>query len=172
MFDPQVVVLDAQFCDEQLEPTLLHERTRRERLRLVLLDDAVHDTHVRTALRLGAAGYWTKQESFIEIADRIQRVAIGETVYCPHVASRLVSDENGLRLAPPDASSRFHQLTPREFELLPHLARGLTVKQVASLMSLSPSTVDNHKSRIMKKLNVHKTAELTRIAIREGLITT
>ncbi len=172
MFDPQVVMLNAHFCDEHLEQTLMLDRTRRNRLRLVLLDDMVHDIHVRASLRLKAAGYWTKQESFVEIAERIQRVAAGETVFCPAVANRLMPDAGGLRFAPPAASIRFQTLTPREFELLPHLARGLSVKQVASLMSLSPSTVDNHKSRIMKKLNVHKTAELTRIAIREGFITT
>jgi DNA-binding NarL/FixJ family response regulator len=172
MFDPHVVLLDAHLCDEHLEQSLLIEQARRDRLRLVLLDDTVHDVRVRAALRLGAAGYWTKQESFAEIAERIQRVAAGETVFCPAVASRLVSEAGGLRLAPPAPSSRFQSLTRREFELLPHLARGLSVKQVASLMSLSPSTVDNHKSRIMKKLDVHKTAELTRIAIHEGVITT
>lgn len=172
MFDPQVAVLDAVFCDEPMGQTLLHLRARNTRLQIVLLDDAVHDMHVRAALRLGAAGYWTKQESFTEIVDRIERVAAGETVYCPEVANRLVNDADGPRLTTPVGTGQFQALTAREFELLPHLARGLTVKQVAGLLNISPSTVDNHKSRIMKKLNIHKAAELTRIAIREGIITT
>jgi DNA-binding NarL/FixJ family response regulator len=171
MYEPQVVLLDADFCDERLEQLWPQAQLSRPRLRLVLLDDTVHDARVKAAMRLGAAGYWTKQESFAEITDRISRIAAGETVYCPSVESRLINDGAGIRLAPA-ASNQFRALTAREFELLPHLARGLSVKQVASMMSLSPSTVDNHKSRIMKKLNVHKTAELTRIAIREGVIST
>lgn len=168
---PDILLLDAWFLNEQLEQTLLAEWARHERLRLVLLDDAVHDAHVWAALRLRAAGYWTKQESFTEIVARIERVAASETVFCPAVTRRLTGEGANLRLLPDPAATQFQGLTAREFELLPYLARGMSIKQVASLMRLSPSTVDNHKSRIMKKLNVHKTAELTRLAIREGLIT-
>lgn len=170
-YRPAVLLLDACFCDESMEQTLVAQRARYDLMRLVLLDDAVHDAHVLAALRLAASGYWTKQESFREIVARIQRVAAGETVFCPAVTGRLSGEGRNLRLLPNPGASQIQTLTAREFELLPYLARGMSVKQVASLMHLSPSTVDNHKARIMKKLNVHKTAELTRLAIREGLIT-
>jgi two-component system, NarL family, response regulator NreC len=169
-FKPNVLLLDVCFLNERTEQALLAERARCVRLRLVLLDDAVHDAHVWAALRLGASGYWTKQESFTEILARIQRVAASETVFCPAVSGRLTGEGENLRLMPDPEASQFQALTAREFELLPYLAQGLSIKQVASLLNLSPSTVDNHKSRIMKKLNVHKTTELTRLAIREGLI--
>lgn len=167
---PDILLFDACFLNEPVEQILVAERARRDGLRLVLLDDAVRDAHVWAALRLGASGYWTKQESFTEIVARIERVAARETVFCPAVTRRLTGEGANLKLLPDPAATQFQGLTAREFELLPYLARGLTIKQVASLMRLSPSTVDNHKSRIMKKLNVHKTAELTRLAIREGLI--
>jgi len=61
-------------------------------------------------------------------------------------------------------------LTPREMGVLKLIAQGNTVKHCAELLALAPSTVDNHKSRLMKKLGVHKSLDLTRLAIREGLV--
>lgn len=69
-----------------------------------------------------------------------------------------------------DLTTRLDQLTRRERQILPLVASGLTVRQVAEQLNLSPSTVDNHKARIMKKLGLHKVAELTRVAIRARLI--
>ena len=60
--------------------------------------------------------------------------------------------------------------TRLELEVFVHLAHGLSVKQCADRMELSPSTVDNHKSRLMKKLNIHKLVDLALLAFREGLV--
>ncbi|HEY5313151.1 MAG TPA: LuxR C-terminal-related transcriptional regulator, partial [Pirellulales bacterium] len=61
------------------------------------------------------------------------------------------------------------QLTRREFDVLLHIAQGYTVKQCAEALGISPSTADNHKSRLMRKLRVHKTVDLARLALRCGL---
>lgn len=61
-------------------------------------------------------------------------------------------------------------MTPREIEVLKLVALGHSVKDCAELLDLAPSTVDNHKARLMKKLGVHKALDLTRLAIREGLV--
>jgi DNA-binding CsgD family transcriptional regulator/nucleotide-binding universal stress UspA family protein len=63
-------------------------------------------------------------------------------------------------------------LTAREAEVLVYLAQGLTVKECARVLRLSPSTIDNHKSRMMRKLNLHRMVDLARIAVREGLLPT
>ena len=55
-------------------------------------------------------------------------------------------------------------------DVLVHLAQGYSVKQCAKALGIGTSTAGNHKSRLMKKLNVHKTVDLTRLAIREGLV--
>jgi DNA-binding NarL/FixJ family response regulator len=62
------------------------------------------------------------------------------------------------------------QLTARELQLLPYIARGLTVRQTAEIVHLSPKTVDVHKMNIMAKLGIHDRVTLARFAIREGLI--
>ena len=137
---------------------------------LVVLDEHVNDAHMREAQRIGAAGYCTKQQPFAELASVLRRIAGGETIFDAHAAHSKVRMTPGRRPSRRQFAPLFAQLTPRELEIAAHLARGLSVKQAAALLKLSPSTVDNHKGRIMKKLNVHKAAELTRLAIRAGLI--
>lgn len=61
-------------------------------------------------------------------------------------------------------------LTPREIEVLVYLAQGLSVKECARVMGRSPSTIDNHKTRLMRKLGMHRVVDLARFAVREGLI--
>jgi DNA-binding NarL/FixJ family response regulator len=66
--------------------------------------------------------------------------------------------------------SQLSRLTPRETEVMRLIATGNTVKDCAKILRLAQSTVDNHKTRLMKKLDVHKSSDLTRLAIRAGLI--
>lgn len=61
-------------------------------------------------------------------------------------------------------------LTPREIEVLVYLAQGLSVKECARVMKRSPSTIDNHKTRLMRKLNIHRVVDLARLAVREKLV--
>jgi DNA-binding NarL/FixJ family response regulator len=61
-------------------------------------------------------------------------------------------------------------LTPRETELFTLLAQGLTIKKCSERMGITVNTADNHKTRLMRKLGIHKTVELARLAVREGLI--
>jgi len=69
-----------------------------------------------------------------------------------------------------DQSSLHEVLTPREIEVLVYLAQGLSVKECARVMKRSPSTIDNHKTRLMRKLNIHRVVDLARLAVREKLI--
>jgi len=137
---------------------------------ILYLDDSVDHTHVSTTLRLGGSGYWTKHAEFKELADAVRRVAAGQLAFCPTVQKHLVRTLRGLRFQPVPEDSVVDKLTPREREVLVHLAGGLSVKQCAERMCLAKSTVDNHKSRLMKKLGVHKVVDLVRLAIREGLV--
>ena len=69
----------------------------------------------------------------------------------------------------PTSHSRGSTLSPRELEVLRYLAQGMAVKEVARVMHLSPKTVDNHKSNIMGKLDIHDRVALARFAFREGI---
>ena len=83
---------------------------------------------------------------------------------------RLRLTARGLRLKHTGDEPSLAQLTSRELQIMELLAMGYSVKQSADHLSLAESTIDNHKSRLMKKLDLHKTVELTHKAIKEGLV--
>ena len=137
---------------------------------LVLLDDSPVDSNVREALRIGAAGYLTKQQPFGQIDAALRQAARGDRVFAPEIARRLVMSAEGVRLPTANGEHPLACLTPRETDVLISLAQGSSVKQCAKTLGIGASTVGNHKSRLMKKLNVHKTVELVHLAVRAGIV--
>ena len=138
--------------------------------KIILLDDAPLDANVREALRMNAAGYLTKQQPFSQVENALRQAARGDRVFAPEIARRLVLSNDGVHLAVEKTDDPLSTLTPRETDVLIHLAQGYSVKQCAKLLGIGTSTVGNHKSRLMKKLDIHKTVELTRLAMRNSLI--
>lgn len=103
------------------------------------------------------------------VLNAIQTVVTGEFVYSQAFVGLFQWDPNlRQRLAKHD--SGVGALTPQQFRVLRHLAVGLSVKETARAMSLSHKAVDNHKYRLMHKLDIHDRVELARFAIREGLV--
>ena len=145
-------------------------RSSYPRTRIAILDNFLVAVHARQALKAGATGYFTRRESFQAIESGLQAVAAGERVFPVEIADSLANEPWKDEPALCATDSQLGLLSAREIEILRHLAEGLSVKESAEKLHLARSTVDNHKSRLMRKLNVHKSTDLTRIAIREGLI--
>jgi len=164
---PDILLLDAMFPAAASFGYARQIATRFPEVKIVFLDNEAREARLREALKLAPAGYWTRRNSAEQVAAWLRRVACGEVVFCSEVAERVKATNLGWQI---HGRSPFAALTNRERELLPHLARGLSVRQIAMLLERSPSTIDNHKARLMKKLGLHKIAELTRLAIREGFI--
>ncbi len=139
------------------------------RVVVVMLDDAPRDAHVREALRLGVGGYLTKQQPPEQIEAALRHAVSGMRVFAPEIACRVSLSGPEAFLAF-DHASPLSRLTPREMEVLVCLAEGQSVKQCAKSLGIGTSTAGNHKSRLMKKLSVHKSVELARFAIHQGLI--
>ena len=84
---------------------------------------------------------------------------------------RVITSSRGFPEAPDPVNGKsLANLTLRERQVMRMLAEGKSVRQCADALGLAPSTIDNHKSRLMKKLSVHRSSQLTLLAIREGLI--
>lgn len=141
---------------------------RSPRTRLLFVDQEVHPLHVHRSLHVGGAGYWTKHTPFDQLFQVVKRIATGQCCFCPEVREQLIHTKGRWRLKP---SSRIAaaKLTNRESQVMILLAEGLSVKQCAEQLRLSPHTVDNHKSRLMSKLGVHKMSELVRLAMSWGM---
>jgi len=123
---------------------------------------------IKGMLKAGASGYMLKDSAFKELIDAI-RVIVGDKIYIsPSVASIVMEDylENSTEK---DSSIR-SLLTSRELEVLQLLAEGKPTKQIALSLSLSIKTIESHRMRVMQKIDVSSIADLTRYAIREGII--
>jgi len=123
---------------------------------------------VAEMLRAGAHGYLLKRCAFEELIDAIRTVAKNETYLSPEIVGTVVKDYvHGMASPEP---SVFSVLSPREREVLQLLAEGRTTKQIALDLHVRPKTVETHRRQTMEKLDLFGVADLTRYAVREGLV--
>lgn len=117
--------------------------------------------------KAGASGYLLKDCEFDELVDAIRTVAAGKTYLAPSITDVVI--DNYVRNAPESEPGVFSTLTKREREVLQLVAEGKTTKQIGLCLYISPKTVEGHRLRFMKKLNIDNVAQLTKYAIQEGL---
>jgi two-component system, NarL family, response regulator NreC len=167
---PDVVLLDATLISHQDDQSDASFFEQFGQIPILLLDDSVNNGRLATILNAPRIGYLTRGAPFSELASGIHRLVNGERVFDAVAKSRLHQTPHGWQFRRDENGSHLATLTPREIEVLKLVAMGHSVKDCAELLDLAPSTVDNHKARLMKKLGVHKALDLTRFAIREGLV--
>ncbi len=125
--------------------------------------------YVGQMLRTGAAGYILKTAAFEELILAIQTVARGGTYLDPAVANIVVSCY--VRGESEETAPAFDSLTPREREVMQLFSEGYASKQIAGRLKVSVKTIDTHRYQVMRKLNLRGMADLTRLALREGIST-
>lgn len=167
---PDLVLLDMTMPDGGAFSALWAIRRQRPAVRAVLLDDTLRESRLHAARKLKAAGYFTQDDTFGSLLEGLRRVARGETALSAAAQSCLALGAATGRDGGPGVRPLVQRLTRRELEIAIHLSRGQTVRQCAAQLRISPNTVDNHKSRLMNKLGLHKLADLVRLAIREKLL--
>ena len=116
-------------------------------------------------LRHGASGYLQKETMPTELADAIRLVHKGRRYISPALGELLAAE-----LDHKDDRPLHESLSEREREVFMHLARGVTVGEIATLLSLSVKTVSTYRSRILEKMKIESNADLTYYAIKNGLI--
>jgi len=137
-------------------------------VRVLALTVVADDRHVMDALLAGACGYLLKEASIDQIVAGIKAAARGESMLSPRIASRLVG-----RLREPDETEPGlggAGLTPREYEVLELVARGMDNTEIAQELNLSQHTVKNHVSSILVKLQVENRIQAAVRAVRGGLL--
>jgi DNA-binding NarL/FixJ family response regulator len=143
----------------------LHKR--RPELKLLMLSMYDSEQFLFESLRAGASGYVLKSDADQDIVEAVRRTMRGQSFLYPSAVSTLVKDfvERG---RPDDA--QFDVLTPRELQVLKLIAEAYTSKQIAKELVISIKTVERHRQNILDKLGMSDRVELTRYAIRRGLI--
>lgn len=160
-----LVLLDISMPESSLPEMLQFIRDQHPTTRALVLSVHPEDQWAVRALRAGASGYLTKDHSPDQLLAAIRRVYRGGKYVSDTLAERLaVEAGQGFGQAPHE------RLSDREFEVLCALGSGITVKDAASKLGLSPKTVSTYRARILEKMNFSTGADLVRYAAQHGLI--
>ena len=164
--DPDVVLLDVHMPDGG-GVEVIHRAAsagRHPSFLALSVSDAAED--VIAVIRAGARGYVTKNIAPAELADAVRRVHDGDAVFSPRLAGFVLDAFAG---PAPEPETELDLLTPREREVLQHIARGYMYKEIALRLDISPKTVEAHVSSVLRKLQLSSRHELTRWAAERGL---
>jgi DNA-binding NarL/FixJ family response regulator len=143
----------------------LHKR--RPDLRLLMLSMYDSEQFLFESLKAGASGYVLKSDADHDIVEAIRQTMRGQSFLYPSAISTLVKDYVD-RGRPEE--EQFDILTPRELQVLKLIAEAYTSKEIAQELVISVKTVERHRQNILDKLGMNDRVELTRYAIRRGLI--
>ena len=166
---PDIVVIDIMM--PSLNGIDATRRIVRDRpgTKVLALSHHAERSRVEEMLKAGASGYLSKASSFQCVTSAIRTLAAGGLYLGPEVAGDAAGYVRGLlSSAPGDLAQPL--LTEKEREVLQNIAEGRTVKEIAVLLKVSVKTVETHKKNIMEKTGTTGVAELTKYALREGLI--
>jgi DNA-binding NarL/FixJ family response regulator len=136
---------------------------RKPGLRTLILSMYENDQFLFEALKAGASGYVLKSAADRDIVEACRAAMRGETFLYPSALSALATDVV-------HRSSELSPLTPREQQVLKLIAEAHQSKEIASMLSISLKTVERHRANILEKLGMRDRVELTRYAIRHGLV--
>jgi len=173
---PDVVLLDVHLPGGGGVEILRRLSTEAPDAKCLALSVSDDPEDVIAVIRAGARGYVTKTISPTELVEAIRRVQEGDAVFSPRLAGFVLdafaNDGSGSETAPavgaPDAE--LDQLTPREREVLRHIARGYLYKEIAQRLGISVKTVEAHVSAVLRKLQLSTRHELSRWAVERRLV--
>lgn len=140
-------------------------RTCGEEARIVMLTVSEAERDLLDAVAAGAVGYLVKSTPPDELRRALWRAAQGEPVFSPQLASLVLGEFRRLS----KASGPSEALSDREREVLQHVARGHTYKEIGEELHISPKTVENHVRNILDKLHLNRRQELVRFAVEHGI---
>jgi two-component system, NarL family, invasion response regulator UvrY len=161
---PDVVVMDLSMPGMGGIEAVRRLTARDKGARILALSAHEDTAHPKRVLKAGATGYLSKRGAPEALIDAVRTVAAGRMYLDAEIAHKLaMQDVTG-------AQNPVEALSEREFEVFIHLARGQSVNQIAETLHLSTSTVGTHLYNVKQKLGATNQAELTLIALRNGLI--
>jgi DNA-binding NarL/FixJ family response regulator len=168
---PDLVIVDISLPD-QSGIQLTHEiRSLLPETRILIVSMHSKIDYIAEAFQAGATGYVVKESASAGLVKGLEAISKGDyfldSSVSQHVVKKLM-ELPGKEAKITDAA--YGTLTPREQEVMRLLAEGLFTKEVAERLFISPKTVENHRTNIMNKLDLHSTIELIRYAARLGLI--
>lgn len=160
---PDVVVMDMSMPELDGVQATIEILKKVPEAAVLILSMYGEENYVRNALTAGARGYMLKNAMEVDLTAAVRAVAAGETFFGPGVVVPGEDESN--------ATDNYERLTQRERQVLQLIAEGHSNKEIAGLLNLSVNTVSVHRANLMEALNIHRTADLVRYAIKKGLVT-
>ena len=162
--DFDIVLLDISMPGRNGLDILKEIKIKKPKLPVLVLSIYPEDQYAVRVLKLGAAGYLTKESVPEELVAAIRKVSRGHKYVSNSLAEKLATD-----LAMNTEKSPHENLSDREYQVMSMIASGKRLKEVAEELSLSIKTISTYRSRIMEKMNMKNNAELIRYALQNGL---
>lgn len=166
---PNLIVMDIAM--PQLNGIDAADQILRQRpdTRIIILSMYADEEFLTRALSVGVKGYLLKDSAETDLVRAVRAVCSGKSFFSPAIAQALAEDYVR-QLQTKGVQDSFDLLTSREREILQLLAEGKSNKEVATILNLSPYTVETHRMHFMQKLNLHNTAEIVLYAVRKKII--
>ena len=165
---PDVLIMDIEMPGRDALAAIKDIKAVSPKTKVVILTAHCRDVFIDLAISNGVAGYLLKSASSSAIADALMRIAKGEVVFAKPVLSRMSQDDSG-RTGRSERSTRLSKLTPREFEVLRYIGKGLDNEQMARAMSLSKRTVERHLARLKESIGIRDRPALQNFAQEQQL---
>jgi DNA-binding NarL/FixJ family response regulator len=163
---PDVVIMDIGMSRlDGLEATRRIKK-KNQKVKVLVLTQHDNKEYILSAIKSGAAGYVHKRAVGSELVSAIRSVNRGNSFLYPSAATALIEDY----LRQEGGKDPYERLTAREREILKLIAEGHTSREIAEMLYLSLKTVLGHRTKVMKKLDVHNHTELIKYAVRKGLV--
>ena len=168
---PDLVIVDISLPDISGIDLARNIRSLLSKTRIMIVSMHSKIDYISEAFRAGATGYVVKESAAERLIQGLKAVSRGEYFLDSSLSHKVVKKlmefpEKEVKIT----DARYEALTPREQQVMRLLAEGISTKEIAEKLFISPKTVENHRASIMGKLNLHSTMELVRYAVRLGLI--
>jgi two-component system, NarL family, response regulator NreC len=167
--EPHIVILDIAMPRLNGVEATRQIARRLPDVRVLIVSMYSDDLYITQSLQAGAHGFILKDSADADLVRAVRDLAAGKSYFSPAV-SKVVLDDYVRHLADRGVTDRFDALSEREREVFQLIAEGHSNKDIASLLHVSPGTVETHRARIMEKLDVHSAAEIVLYAVRKGVI--
>jgi len=166
---PDVVVIDIGMPQLNGIDATAQILRRSPGSKVLILSMHEDEVYLVRALAAGVKGYLVKGSAFGDLPGAVRTVMGGKCFFSPSIAT-LLADEYTRQVQQKHLEDSYDLLTEREKEILQLLAEGKSNKEVATVLDVSPYTVETHRNHFMQKLNLHNTAEIVLYAVRKKLI--
>jgi two-component system, NarL family, response regulator NreC len=166
---PDIIIMDIAMPKLNGIEAVQQIERRVPAARMLVLSMYADEAYVTRAVRAGAHGYLLKDSADVDLIQAVISVSEGKSFFSPAVAKVLL-DEYVRQLAERGIADRYETLSEREREVFQLIAEGHSNKAVATLLHISPTTVETHRAHIMEKLDLHSTADIVLCAVRKGVV--